>query len=97
MLCCIVLNVVRFCYRVKLSIKSVGKDTPLMMIPGNLRFTWKTAKKCFLNSEKIISLNLLKKTYRCVSAFSILHWRHNPDLHSTNDRRGEGKTFEMWN
>lgn len=68
-----------------------------MTIPGNLRFTWKTAKKCFLNSEKIISLKLLKKTYRCVSAFSVLLWRHNPYLHPANDRRGEGKASEMWN
>lgn len=83
-----------FSYRVKFSIKSGGKDTPLMTIPGNQRFTWKTAKKCFSNSEKrlwIISLNLLKKT--C----SILHWRHNPYLDSSNERKGEEKAFEMCN
>lgn len=99
-LCYIVLSVVGFSYRVKLSIKSGGKDTPLMMIPGNQRLTWKTAKKCFLNSEKrlwIISLNLLKRKYRCVSTSSILHWIYNPYLDFTNERRGEGKAFETWN
>lgn len=100
MLCYVILNVVGFSYRVKFSIKYGGKDTPLMMIPGNQRFTWKTAKKCCLNSEKrlwIISQNLLKKTYRYVSTFSILHWRHNHYLDSANERREEGKAFEMWN
>jgi len=76
MLCCIVLDVWFFSYRVKFCTKYGGKDIPLMTIPGNQRFIWKTAKKCCLNSEKklwTISLNLLKKTSRCVLPSSVLH------------------------
>lgn len=43
-------------YRVRTFIKFDGKDTRLMMIPGSLRFIWRTVKKFFLN----LGINLLR-------------------------------------
>lgn len=38
----------------------------------------------------------VKKEIQVCFNFSILPWRHNPYLDSTNERRGEGKAFETW-
>lgn len=83
-----------FSCRVKFCIKYGGRDIPLTMIPGNQRCIWKIAKKCCLNSEKklwTISLNLLKKTYRCVSLSVILKWRQIPYLGSVNGGHENGR------
>lgn len=55
-------SVFNLCYRVRIFIKFDGKDIHLKMIPGSLRFIWRTVRKFFLNSGRNLLRTKLKQS-----------------------------------